>query len=299
MSIRFDGKVAIVTGAGGGLGKCHALELARRGAKVVVNDLGGAVDGTGGSSAAAEEVVAEIKDMGGEAIANGGSVSDRAGAKGLVDDAVKAFGTVDILINNAGILRDKTFKKMSEDDFEAVLNVHLVGSMYCTRAAWPVMEAKGYGRVVMTTSSSGLYGNFGQSNYGAAKLGLVGLMNTLKLEGGRKGIRVNTVAPVAATRMTADIGIPAEIMEKLKPELVTPAVLYLCSEDAPNGMIIEAGAGYYAKVQVVEGKGVHLGPNASVDDVAANIERIGDMSEATPFGQGGEVTVKIFQTMPS
>jgi NAD(P)-dependent dehydrogenase (short-subunit alcohol dehydrogenase family) len=299
MSIRFDGKVAIVTGAGGGLGKSHALELARRGAKVVVNDLGGAVDGTGGSSAAAAEVVAEIKDLGGEAIANGGSVSDRAGAKSLIDDAVKAFGTVDILINNAGILRDKTFKKMSEDDFEAVLNVHLVGSMYCTRAAWPVMEAKGYGRVVMTTSSSGLYGNFGQSNYGAAKLGLVGLMNTLKLEGGRKGIRVNTIAPVAATRMTTDIGIPPEIMEKLKPELVTPAVLYLCSEDAPNGMIIEAGAGYYSKVQVVEGKGVHLGPNATVDDVAANIERIGDMSEATPFGQGGEVTVKIFQTMPS
>jgi NAD(P)-dependent dehydrogenase (short-subunit alcohol dehydrogenase family) len=257
------------------------------------------VDGTGGSSAAAEEVVAEIKDMGGEAIANGGSVSDRAGAKSLIDDAVKAFGTIDILINNAGILRDKTFKKMSEDDFEAVLNVHLVGSMYCTRAAWPVMEAKGYGRIVMTTSSSGLYGNFGQSNYGAAKLGLVGLMNTLKLEGGRKGIRVNTIAPVAATRMTADIGIPPEIMEKLKPELVTPAVLYLCSEDAPNGMIIEAGAGYYSKVQVVEGKGVHLGPHASVDDVAANIERISDMSEATPFAQGGEVTVKIFQTMPS
>jgi NAD(P)-dependent dehydrogenase (short-subunit alcohol dehydrogenase family) len=299
MSIRFDGKVAIVTGAGGGLGKSHALELARRGAKGVVNDLGGAVDGTGGSRAAAAEVVAEIKDLGGEAIANGGSVSDRAGAKSLIDDAVKAFGTVDILINNAGILRDKTFKKMSEDDFEAVLNVHLVGSMYCTRAAWPVMEAKGYGRVVMTTSSSGLYGNFGQSNYGAAKLGLVGLMNTLKLEGGRKGIRVNTIAPVAATRMTTDIGIPPEIMEKLKPELVTPAVLYLCSEDAPNGMIIEAGAGYYSKVQVVEGKGVHLGQNATVDDVAANIERIGDMSEATPFGQGGEVTVKIFQTMPS
>jgi NAD(P)-dependent dehydrogenase (short-subunit alcohol dehydrogenase family) len=299
MSIRFDGKVAIVTGAGGGLGRAHALELARRGAKVVVNDLGGAVDGTGGSSEAAGKVVAEIEALGGEAIANGGSVSDRAGAQSLVDDAVKAFGTVDILINNAGILRDKSFKKMELDDFEAVVKVHLLGSVYGTRAAWPIMEAKGWGRIVMTTSSSGLFGNFGQSNYGAAKLGLVGLMNTLKLEGGRKGVRVNTIAPVAATRMTADIGVPAEVLQKLKPELVTPAVLYLCSEDAPNGMIIEAGAGYYAQVQIMEGKGVHLGPAATVEDVAAAIGKITDMREATPFTQGSDVTMKIFQTMPS
>lgn len=298
MSIRFDGKVAIVTGAGGGLGRAHALELARRGAKVVVNDLGGSVDGTGGSSEAAEKVVAEIKANGGEAIANGGSVSDHAGAQSMVDDAVEAFGTVDILINNAGILRDKSFKKMELADFEAVVAVHLLGSAYCTRAAWPVMEAKGYGRVVMTTSSTGLYGNFGQSNYGAAKLALVGLMNTLKLEGGRKGVRVNTIAPVAATRMTSDLGIPEEVMKTLKPELVTPAVLYLCSEDAPNGMIIEAGAGYYSQVQVVEGKGVHLGQSATVDDVAAAIDKICDMSEATPFNHGGEVTAKIFKTMP-
>jgi len=299
MSIRFDGKVAIVTGAGGGLGREHALELARRGAKVVVNDLGGSVDGSGGSSEAAQKVVAEIAAMGGEAIANGGSVSDRAGAQSMVDDAVAKWGTVDILINNAGILRDKSFKKMDLDDFEAVVKVHLLGSAYCTRAAFPIMEAKGYGRIVMTTSSSGLYGNFGQSNYGSAKLGLVGLMNTLKLEGGRKGVRVNTIAPVAATRMTADIGIPDEVLAKLKPELVTPAVLYFCSEDAPNGMIIEAGAGYYAQVQIVEGTGVHLGPAASVDDVAAAIGKITDMSDATPFTHGGEVTMKIFQTMPS
>jgi NAD(P)-dependent dehydrogenase (short-subunit alcohol dehydrogenase family) len=299
MSIRFDGKVAIVTGAGGGLGRAHALELARRGAKVVVNDLGGAVDGSGGSSEAAQKVVGEIEALGGEAIANGGSVSDRAGAQSMVDDAVRRWGTVDILINNAGILRDKSFKKMDLDDFEAVVKVHLLGSVYCTRAAFPIMEAKGYGRIVMTTSSSGLYGNFGQSNYGAAKLGLVGLMNTLKLEGGRKGVRVNTIAPVAATRMTADIGIPEEVLAKLKPELVTPAVLYLCSEDAPNGMIIEAGAGYYAQVQIVEGKGVHLGGEATVDDVAAAIGKITDMSAATPFTQGGDVTMKIFQTMPS
>jgi NAD(P)-dependent dehydrogenase (short-subunit alcohol dehydrogenase family) len=294
MAIRFDGKVAIVTGAGGGLGKAHALELARRGAKVLVNDLGGAVDGSGGSSQAAQDVVAEIKALGGEAVANGGSVSDREGAQSIVRDAVAAFGTVDILINNAGILRDKSFAKMPLDDFELVLKVHLLGSVYCTQAAWPVMADKGYGRIVMTTSSSGLYGNFGQSNYGAAKMALVGLMNTLKLEGERKGIRVNTVAPVAATRMTADLGMPEAVFNALKPELVTPAVLYLASEDAPNGMIIEAGAGYYAQVQVMEGKGVHLGSAATVEDVAEAASRIADMSEATPFRQGAEVTQKIF-----
>jgi NAD(P)-dependent dehydrogenase (short-subunit alcohol dehydrogenase family) len=296
MAIRFDGKVAIVTGAGGGLGRAHALELARRGAKVVVNDLGGAVDGSGGSSDAAKQVVEEIKALGGQAIANGGSVSDRAGAQSIVRDAVDAFGTVDILINNAGILRDKTFAKMSLDDFELVLKVHLLGGVYCTQAAWPVMADKAYGRIVMTTSSSGLYGNFGQSNYGAAKMGLVGLMNTLKIEGERKGIRVNTIAPVAATRMTADLGMPEAVFQALKPELVTPAVLFLCSDDAPSGTIIEAGAGYFAKVQVMEGKGVHLGDTATVDDVAAAFEQIADMREATPFSHGGEVTQKIFAT---
>ena len=296
MAIRFDGKVAIVTGAGGGLGRAHALELARRGAKVVVNDLGGTVDGSGGSSDAAKQVVEEIKALGGEAIANGGSVSDRAGAQSIVKDAVAAFGTVDILINNAGILRDKTFAKMPLDDFELVVKVHLLGSVYCTQAAWPIMADKGYGRIVMTTSSSGLYGNFGQSNYGAAKMGLVGFMNTLKIEGGRKGIKVNTIAPVAATRMTADLGMPEEVFKALKPELVTPAVLFLCSEDAPSGAIIEAGAGYYAGVQVMEGKGVHLGDAATVDDVAAAYGRIADMREATPFKHGGEVTQKIFAT---
>jgi NAD(P)-dependent dehydrogenase (short-subunit alcohol dehydrogenase family) len=298
MAIRFDGKVAIVTGAGGGLGRAHALELARRGARVVVNDLGAAVDGSGGSSQAAQDVVAEIKALGAEAIANGGSVSDRAGAQSLVRDAVQAFGTVDVLINNAGILRDKSFAKMPLDDFELVLKVHLLGSVYCTQAAWPIMAEKGYGRIVMTTSSSGLYGNFGQSNYGAAKMGLVGLMNTLKLEGERKGIRVNTIAPVAATRMTANLGMPDEVFHALKPELVTPAVLYLASDDAPTGMIIEAGAGYYARVQVMEGKGVHLGPDATVDDVAAAADRIADMRDATAFSQGAEVTQRIFATRP-
>ena len=298
MAVSFDGKVAIVTGAGGGLGRAHALELARRGARVVVNDLGGAVDGSGGSSKAAQDVVAEIEALGGTAIANGGSVSDRGGAQSIVRDAVQAFGTVDILINNAGILRDKSFAKMPLDDFELVLKVHLLGSVYCTHAAWPVMAAKNYGRVLMTTSSSGLFGNFGQSNYGTAKMGLVGLMNTLKLEGERKNIRVNTIAPVAATRMTADLGMPEQVFQALKPELVTPAVLYLCCDDAPNGVIVEAGAGYYAKVQVVEGKGVHLGPDATVEDVARAFDRISDMTEAMPFWHGAEVTQKIFASRP-
>lgn len=295
MSIDFKGKVAIVTGAGAGLGRSHAIELAKRGAKVVVNDLGGSVDGSGGSSAAALGVVEEIKKLGGEAIANGASVSDRKGAESIVADAVKAFGTVDILINNAGILRDKSFAKGTLEDFELVLNVHLLGAVYVTKAAWPIMTDKGYGRIVMTTSSSGLYGNFGQTNYGAAKLALVGLMNTLKLEGDKKNVRTNAVAPVAATRMTEGLGIPEEFFKKLKPELVTPAVLYLVSENAPNGCIIEAGAGYYSKVAIVEGKGVKLGDAVTPEDVEANFAKISDMSAPQEFRQGGEVTMKMFQ----
>lgn len=294
MTVRFENKVAIVTGAGAGLGRCHAIELARRGAKVVVNDLGGSLDGSGGSSAAALKVVQEIEALGGTAIANGASVADKAGAQSIVDDAVRAFGTVDILINNAGVLRDKSFRKMELADLELVIDVHLLGSAYVTKAAWPIMLDKGYGRIVMTTSSSGLYGNFGQSNYGAAKLGLVGLMNTLKLEGARSNVHVNTIAPIAATRMTEGLGIPAAVFDRLKPELVTPAVLYLASEQAPTGTIIEAGAGYFAKVHIVEAKGVKLGDNASVEDVAAHWEQIVDMSEAAPIQQGGDVTRKIF-----
>jgi NAD(P)-dependent dehydrogenase (short-subunit alcohol dehydrogenase family) len=294
MGISFEGKVAVVTGAGAGLGRSHALELARRGAKVVVNDLGGAVDGSGGSSEAARAVVAAIEAGGGKAIANGASVADKKGAQSIVDDALRAFGRLDILINNAGILRDKTFRKMELDDFELVVDVHLLGSVFCTKAAWPVMLEQGYGRILMTTSSSGLYGNFGQSNYGAAKLGLVGFMNTLKLEGGKSNIRVNTIAPVAATRMTENLGIPPEVFARLKPELVTPAVLYLVSDDAPTGTIVEAGAGYYAKVQVVEGKGVKLGDQVTVEDIASHWEKIADMSQATSFNSGSDVTLKIF-----
>jgi len=294
MSIDFKGKVAIVTGAGAGLGRIHALELAKRGAKVVVNDLGSAVDGSGGSSAAAQAVVEEIKKAGGEAIANGASVSDKKGAESIVQDAVKAFGTVDILINNAGILRDKSFSKGTLEDFELVVNVHLLGSVYVTKAAWPIFLEKGYGRVVMTTSSSGLYGNFGQSNYGAAKLGIIGLMNTLKLEGEKKNVRVNAIAPIAATRMTEGLGIPEEFFKKLKPELVTPAVLFLASENAPTGVIVEAGAGHYSRVAIVEAKGVKLGDNATAEDIEKNWDKIADLKDAQDFKQGGEASMKVF-----
>jgi len=296
MAISFKDKVVIVTGAGAGLGRCHALEFARRGAKVVVNDLGGKVDGSGGSSEAALKVVEEVNALGAEAIANGASVSDRAGAESIVNDAVNKWGRVDVLINNAGILRDKSFAKMELDDFELVLKVHLLGSVYVTKAAWPHMVKQAYGRIVMTTSSSGLYGNFGQSNYGAAKLGLVGLMNTLKLEGAKANIKVNTIAPVAATRMTENLGIPEEVMKQLKPELISPAVVYLASEDAPTGTIIEAGAGYYAKAQIVESKGLKIGLTASVEDFAAAFEKITDMRDAKAHANGTEIIGKIFSS---
>ncbi len=281
MSISFENQVAIVTGAGGGLGRCHALELAKRGAKVVVNDLGGAMDGTGGSSEAAESVVAEIKAAGGEAIANGGSVSDRAGAKSMVDDAMNAWGRVDILINNAGILRDKSFAKMELDDFAVVMDVHLMGAVYCTHAVWPIMREQGYGRILMTTSPTGLYGNFGQTNYGAAKLAQVGFMNSLKIEGAKNNIHTNTIAPVAATRMTEDL-IPEAAQEKLGPELVTPAAVFLVSEGAPNGVIIQAQGGQYSIACIVENEGVNLGIEADADDVAANYEKISDLTNVKP-----------------
>ena len=283
MSISFNDQVAIVTGAGGGLGRCHALELARRGAKVVVNDLGGTMDGSGGSSEAAESVVAEIKATGGEAIANGGSVSDRSGAQSMVDDAMNAWGRVDVLINNAGILRDKSFSKMTLDDFEMVVNVHLLGAAYCSHAVWPIMREQNYGRILMTTSPSGLYGNFGQTNYGAAKMGQVGLMNSMKIEGAKNNIHTNSIAPVAATRMTQNL-MPEEVLQKLGPELVTPAAMFLVSEDAPNGVILQAQGGQYSLAAVVENSGVNLGVEATADDVAASYEAIVDMAEVKTRG---------------
>ncbi len=283
MSYSFADRIAIVTGAGGGLGRCHSLELAKRGARVVVNDLGGAVDGTGGSSDAAMAVVEEIKAAGGEAIANGGSVSDRAGAQSMVDDAMSAWGRVDILINNAGILRDKSFAKMELDDFQIVLDVHLIGAVNVTKAVWPIMREQNYGRIVMTTSPTGLYGNFGQTNYGAAKLGQVGFMHSLKIEGAKNNIHTNTIAPVAATRMTEDL-IPEGAQATLGPELVTPAVVYLCTEDAPNGVILQAQGGQYSIACIVENAGVNLGADASVEDIADNYEKITDLTGAKPRG---------------
>src|SRR6201985_931637 len=244
MAIRFDGKVVIVTGAGGGLGRAHAIEFAKRGAKVVVNDLGGAVDGTGGNSAAAEAVVKEITDAGGTAIANGASVTDDAGVAHLVKQVMDTWGRVDVLVANAGILRDKSFAKMEMKDFDAVMAVHLMGTVKPCKALWEIFKKQQYGRIVVTTSSTGLYGNFGQTNYGAAKLSLVGFMNTLKLEGTKDNIKVNAICPVAGTRMTENL-MPPEILAMLKPEYVTPAVVFLASEEAPTGVVISAAAGAF------------------------------------------------------
>ena len=288
MAIRFDNRVAIVTGAGNGLGRAHALLLGSRGAKVVVNDPGGARDGKGGDSAVADHVVAEIKSAGGQAVANYDSVADRAGAANIVKTAVDAFGTVDIVVNNAGILRDKSFPNMSMDDYEFVVKVHLLGSVYVTHAAWPIMREKAYGRVVMTSSNSGIYGNFGQTNYSAAKLAVVGLMNTLRLEGQKYNIFVNSIAPVAGTRMTEDL-MPPEIVARMKPELVSPMVAYLCSEQCQHtGEIFAAGAGYYSIIEFREGAGVRLGGVPTIDDVAANIGRITDMTRQTRYRTSSE-----------
>ena len=295
--IRFDGKVAIVTGAGGGLGRQHALELARRGAKVVVNDLGGAVDGSGGSSEAAGNVVEEIKALGGEAIANGSSVTDDAGVALMVKHAMDAWGRVDILIANAGVLRDKSFSKMEISDFEFVLNVHLMGTVKPVKALWEIMREQNYGRIVVTTSSTGLYGNFGQTNYGAAKLALVGFMNSLKLEGQKNNIHVNAISPVAATRMTENI-MPPQIAAQLKPDYVTPGVVYLCSEEAPTGAILTAGAGAFAMARIFETEGVFLGEGGlSVEEVRDSWAKITDAAGQQAYVNGGEQTQKFFRKM--
>lgn len=298
MSIRYDGRVAIVTGAGGGLGRSHALFLASRGARLVVNDLGGAVDGEGGSVTAAERVVQEIRAAGGEAIASGESVADPAAAERLVQSALSAWGRLDILVNNAGILRDKSFAKMPVADFDKVLQVHLLGSAYVTKAAWPAMQERQYGRIVMTTSAAGLYGNFGQSNYAAAKLGVVGLMNALKQEGSKHGITINTIAPVAFTRMTEGL-LPPQAKDVLKPELVTPAVAWLASEQCvESGLILSVGGGYIARVQIVEGAGVRFDPTAPLtpEAIAADWTNIADMRKAKPFGSANEEVMQVFAT---
>jgi len=280
MKINFEGQVAIVTGAGGGLGRQHALELGRRGAKVVVNDLGGSVDGSGGSASAAEQVAQEIRDNGGTAISNDASVTDFEAVQAMVDETVEKWGRIDILVNNAGILRDKTFSKLELENWHAVIDVHLTGSLNATKCVWPIMVGQKYGRIVMTTSTSGLFGNFGQANYGAAKLGLVGFMNTLRFEGAKYNVFSNAIAPIAATRMTVELPGFEDSAEKLAPELVTPAVVYLCSQKAPNGRIIQAAGGRYYSADVRENVGVDLGLGASVEDIEENIETILDMSSS-------------------
>ena len=273
-SIDFKGRVAIVTGAGGGLGRQHALALAARGARVVVNDLGGARDGSGGSVSAAQAVVDEIVAAGGEAIANGASVTDFDAVQAMVQQAVDAWGRVDVLVNNAGILRDKSFSKMEIADFKLVVDVHLMGAVNCTKAVWALMNAQKYGRIVMTTSSSGLYGNFGQSNYGAAKLALVGLMQTLSIEGAKNDIRVNCLAPTAATRMTEDL-FPKEMLEAFQPDAVVPAMLVLASQDAPNRTVLCAGAGVFEAAHITLTQGVWLGsgPDAP-EQLAARLAEV-------------------------
>jgi NAD(P)-dependent dehydrogenase (short-subunit alcohol dehydrogenase family)/acyl dehydratase/putative sterol carrier protein len=265
--IRFDGQVAIVTGAGAGLGRVYALELAKRGARVVVNDLGGAPDGSGkGSKKPADQVVEEIKALGGEAVSNYDSVATVAGGENIVQTALDAFGTVDVLINNAGILRDKTFLKMEAENWQAVVDVHLNGAYHVSRPAFGVMKEKGYGRILMTTSAAGLYGNFGQTNYSAAKMGLVGLMNTLKLEGERSNIKVNTIAPVAASRLTKDI-LPPDFIDKLEPELVAPLALYLVSPQCPvSGNIYNVGMGFFNRAAIVTGPGIVVGDGRKMPD---------------------------------
>jgi NAD(P)-dependent dehydrogenase (short-subunit alcohol dehydrogenase family) len=295
MSIRFDDRVALVTGAGSGLGRAHALMLASRGAKVLVNDLGGALDGTGQSTSAADRVVAEIVAAGGQAVANYDSVTDQAGAERMVETAIERFGQLDILVNNAGFLRDKTFVKMRMEDFRAVVDVHLMGAVNCTSAAFGHMRDRQYGRIVMTSSGAGLYGNFGQSNYGAAKMALVGLMNVIKLEGAKYGILVNTVAPIAATRMTEEL-MPKHALPFLKSEFVSAAVVFLASEQCQvSGHVVSAGAGYYARAQMMEGEGVYLDPNAPADPdaVAAAYGRISDLSRASVFPSANEYIERV------
>ena len=287
MTIRYDGQVAIVTGAGGGLGRSHAIALAARGAKVVINDLGGSVDGSGGSSDAAKAVVAEIEAAGGEAMANGANVADYAQVEQMVADTMARWGRIDILVNNAGILRDKSFAKGSLEDFSLVVDVHLMGSVNCTKACWDIMRDQAYGRIVVTTSSSGLYGNFGQTNYGSAKMGVIGMMNTLVLEGAKYNIHVNALAPTAGTRMTEGL-IQGEAFDLLTPETVTPAVLFMVSKEGPNRTILSAGAGGYAVAKVVETEGMWLPPeDQTPEGIAANWDQINDFNSVRELKAGG------------
>lgn len=297
-TLSFEGQVAIVTGAGGGLGREHALALARRGAKVLVNDLGGSIDGSGGGAAAAQAVVDEIRALGGEALANGASVTDYVAVQAMVQQAVDAWGRIDILVNNAGILRDKSFAKMEMADFQLVVDVHLMGAANCCKAVWPHMQAQNYGRVVMTTSSSGLYGNFGQSNYGAAKMAQVGLMQTLSIEGAKNNIHVNALAPTAATRMTAGL-MPEEVLAALKPEAVVPAMLVLAHRTAPTRTILCAGAGGFEAAHITLTQGVYIPPSeTAAEQLAAALGAVVDRGgEQVPHSGAAQGQLEVGKAM--
>ncbi len=293
MTISFNDRVAIVTGSGSGLGRSHALQLAARGARVVVNDFGGSRDGRGGSATAAEQVVAEIIAAGGEAIANTANVTSEADVQAMVEQTMDSWGRVDVLVNNAGILRDKSFAKMQGDDWRAVVDVHLNGSANCSRAVWPIMREQRYGRIVMTTSTSGIYGNFGQANYGAAKTGVVGLMNVLHIEGEKYDIRVNCLAPTAATRMTEDI-MPEEILGTIAPQNVTPAVLFLASQDGPSRTLLLAGAGCFTVAKLIEAEGIYLDEQQRTPEkIAENFDQMCDLSSGREILTGSEHVEKI------
>jgi 3-hydroxyacyl-CoA dehydrogenase/3a,7a,12a-trihydroxy-5b-cholest-24-enoyl-CoA hydratase len=294
--VRLDGRVALVTGSGGGLGRSHALAFAARGAKVVINDLGGSFKGEGADKSAADKVVDEIKAMGGDAIANYDSVSTPEGASGMVKAAVDKWGKIDIVVNNAGILRDVSLLKMTQEDWDKIIAVHLTGSYLVTKAAFPVMKDNKYGRIIYTTSAAGLYGNFGQVNYAAAKLGIVGIANSVKIEGERAGIKVATIAPLAASRMTETV-MPPDVLAMLKPEYVSALVTYLASEQFNDtGAIYEVGGGYYSRVQIEEGKGAKLDTSKPItpEDIVAKWAQINDMSQARPFGGAMEAAAAPF-----
>ena len=290
--LQFTDKVALVTGAGGGLGRQYALDLAKRGARVVVNDLGGARDGSGQDVSAADKVVEEITSAGGTAIANYDSVSTMAGGAAIVDAAASAFGRIDILVNNAGILRDRSFLKMTEEEWDQVIAVHLKGAFCVTQPALKIMKSNNYGRVVFTSSTSGLYGNFGQTNYGAAKLGLVGIMNSLKLEMSKYNIRINTVAPNAISRMTEDI-FPVELKDKMHPKFNVPIVTYLCSEEnTESGLIFTMNAGWFSRSSIVAGTGVCLGDtqrDVTAEEVRDRFDDIKSLENSQPYTSGAEV----------
>lgn len=294
--INFENKTVVVTGAGNGLGKAYAMEFAKRGANVVVNDIGGSVDGAGSENAPADIVVEEIKSNGGSAVANYDSVATKDGGQSIIDSALNEFGSIHSVVNNAGILRDKSFHKITTEEFDQVMDVHFQGSFYASHAVYPIMREQNFGRIIFTTSSGGLCGNFGQANYGAAKMGMIGLMNCLKIEGQKYNVFSSAVAPVALSRMTDSL-FPEGIGERFMPEYVTPAVIYLASDDSQNGAIIGAGAGVFTRFRIMETMGLALGTGDEMtpENIAAGWSSVSDMDDARELFSGPEQTIKILE----